>query len=67
MSRVAALLRRYLDFALYINTAWLGAGMIWLSVFLINTMSSWRRQERRLNELAEQQHGSEQRVRFLSG
>jgi hypothetical protein len=44
--------------------AWLGAGMIWLSVFLINTMSSWRRQERRLNELAEQQHGSEQRVRF---
>ena len=37
--------RRYLDFALYINVAWLGAGMIWLSVFLINVTASHRRLE----------------------
>ena len=36
---------RYLDFALYINVAWLGAGMIWLSVFLINVTASHRRLE----------------------
>ena len=33
------------NFALYINVAWLGAGMIWLSVFLINVTASHRRLE----------------------
>ena len=45
MCRKLWLLCRYLDFALYINVAWLGAGMIWLSVFLINMTASHRRLE----------------------
>ncbi len=45
MCRELCLSHRYLDFALYINVAWLGAGMIWLSVFLINVTASHRRLE----------------------
>jgi len=44
-ARAAMPRHRYLDFALYINVAWLGAGMIWLSVFLINVTASHRHLE----------------------